>query len=521
MLHQGCKPTATKSNTDDPCNEPCSSTTTLLDSGKAFEDTNKCDLERLEEHVLFSEKDKVDNYYYPSMSYSALLSTRSPDRYGLYNLRSPNRPISSIGSPDFQYGSGNHSPVCSKVAVELLGSDNARYDTDMSQSDGDVGKDNSYQITSWENKWFDHAALVGRFMAEDLVTQDMLSTDCAMDAHNNRSNKECSDQSSRATPHKLTRLQNAQESTSHLPNKVVDKACLFCEPIDWTEIPATNVLDGQTQIMDSMEDLVEEHTNNNLTTVERDCIIDVTKVDLQNHDTSDIPKSASNAADSTTLDSTKECSDDGDKINDECTAANTSQIYRCTFNGCEAQFSKAPVRWYHYRSEHSTYRFECEYCKKKFIKKQHLDIHIRTHLKIKDYQCMHAGCGASFLTAQHLRNHNKIHTGEKPFECSECGKSFREKSTLKKHVLTHSHVKRYKCEDCDKWFAQSSSRTQHRKRFHNLEHYTNSSKVKDTTKSLAISDNSTNSTSASVNSKEMEIVEIVDFCEIDDCLKHS
>lgn len=75
------------------------------------------------------------------------------------------------------------------------------------------------------------------------------------------------------------------------------------------------------------------------------------------------------------------------------------------------------------------------------------------------YKCMYEECGKQFSRAWNLLNHARMHEGVKPYACQICHKSFTQKGNLKKHMMTHllpqiENRKRYKCEFCSKGYTE-------------------------------------------------------------------
>ena len=54
--------------------------------------------------------------------------------------------------------------------------------------------------------------------------------------------------------------------------------------------------------------------------------------------------------------------------------------------------------------------FNCTVCNKGFARKKVLDVHMRTHTDVRQYQC--GMCDKAFRQSAHLRAHERIHTGE-------------------------------------------------------------------------------------------------------------
>jgi len=50
-------------------------------------------------------------------------------------------------------------------------------------------------------------------------------------------------------------------------------------------------------------------------------------------------------------------------------------------------------------------RFSCDVCDKKFVRKCHYELHVRSHSNERPFKCMK--CSTTYKTSKHLRDHNK------------------------------------------------------------------------------------------------------------------
>ncbi|KAF1332467.1 hypothetical protein FI667_g3599, partial [Globisporangium splendens] len=79
--------------------------------------------------------------------------------------------------------------------------------------------------------------------------------------------------------------------------------------------------------------------------------------------------------------------------------------------------------------------------------------------RLRNFLCMHPGCGKSFTDNAHLRDHTFVHTGEKNLSCELCGKKFARLSTLHDHQRVHSGEKPYACtlSGCSKRYSSRAA----------------------------------------------------------------
>jgi len=85
-------------------------------------------------------------------------------------------------------------------------------------------------------------------------------------------------------------------------------------------------------------------------------------------------------------------------------------------------------------------------------------------MRMRNFLCMHPGCGKSFTDSAHLRDHTVVHTGEKKLSCPTCGKLFARASTLQEHIRVHTGEKPYVCgvPGCTKRYSSRAAMRFHR-----------------------------------------------------------
>ncbi|XP_020291302.1 zinc finger protein 418-like [Pseudomyrmex gracilis] len=110
--------------------------------------------------------------------------------------------------------------------------------------------------------------------------------------------------------------------------------------------------------------------------------------------------------------------------------------------------------------------YECDLCKQTFKIKQLLINHIKyKHGGKKRYKC--AQCGKRFNDTKSLYNHILLHIGRKPFACDYCDKKFQRKDSRDIHRRNvHTGERPFCCRLCDKSFFSYNDRARHRKIAH-------------------------------------------------------
>ncbi|XP_023209343.1 zinc finger protein 761-like [Centruroides sculpturatus] len=130
-------------------------------------------------------------------------------------------------------------------------------------------------------------------------------------------------------------------------------------------------------------------------------------------------------------------------------------------------------------------KLQCPFCREQFLDDDSLKAHERNfhpyfgallfsvlpkfQLEIKrskiimdrKHQCPE--CDKKYLRKQDLKIHMRSHTGERPFKCDLCEKTFSDKRNLAKHMLVHSDERPFKCnyEGCELSFKRKGHLKQH------------------------------------------------------------
>ncbi|CAG0880677.1 unnamed protein product [Darwinula stevensoni] len=116
----------------------------------------------------------------------------------------------------------------------------------------------------------------------------------------------------------------------------------------------------------------------------------------------------------------------------------------------------------------------CDFCGRKFCQPQKLKVHIkRMHSDmtevLREFQCKH--CLKLLGSRAALQRHMKeVHQRSLSIgvSCEQCGKTFQNKSNLKIHMLTHSGIKPFKCEapSCESGFTTKQCLQFHYRKSH-------------------------------------------------------
>ena len=106
-------------------------------------------------------------------------------------------------------------------------------------------------------------------------------------------------------------------------------------------------------------------------------------------------------------------------------------------------------------------KFECQVCNSSFLRRIHLNRHIKIHENKKSHKC--SLCNASFARKDNLTKHVKsVHENKRPFKCNICKASFTQSSNVKNHIASvHQNKRPFKCKICNFDFKQKAHLNRH------------------------------------------------------------
>ena len=116
-------------------------------------------------------------------------------------------------------------------------------------------------------------------------------------------------------------------------------------------------------------------------------------------------------------------------------------------------------------------RFKCELCPCSYKDRNGLTRHRRVkHLKKKEFPC--SKCSKVFKRKDHFDVHFRTHSGERPFACQLCPKRFTQKGHLQRHIRTHGRSQPqgadglFHCTVCDRGFTRAGNMRKHKEKQH-------------------------------------------------------
>ena len=89
--------------------------------------------------------------------------------------------------------------------------------------------------------------------------------------------------------------------------------------------------------------------------------------------------------------------------------------------------------------------YVCTVCNKRFMSRQGLKYHVKTHTADNVYSCHE--CKKCFSYKSGLNQHMNIHRSK--YKCTECGKCCRNNTVLAVHMRSHSGEKPFECTVCN------------------------------------------------------------------------
>lgn len=142
--------------------------------------------------------------------------------------------------------------------------------------------------------------------------------------------------------------------------------------------------------------------------------------------------------------------------------------YECS--ECGKKFRQGGSLKNHIASQHTLMinnpeLFICDHCQKAFPIKERLRLHLRIHTGYRPYSCTQ--CTKTFSRGGQLAQHMRTHTGSKPYVCKHCNASYTCSANLKLHINRHLDVRDYVCDICGKTFIRRDALKKHLNCFHN------------------------------------------------------
>ncbi|XP_074657185.1 uncharacterized protein LOC141910349 [Tubulanus polymorphus] len=140
--------------------------------------------------------------------------------------------------------------------------------------------------------------------------------------------------------------------------------------------------------------------------------------------------------------------------------------YACTT--CGKGFSSKQLVTRHSLIHTGVKPFECMVCKKRFQRKDHLRVHIRTRHGFELPQGYPVPT-TTWAQPQSCMFGSQTSSGSVVQYCSQCGKYFKNAYNLKRHLLIHSGVKPFECMVCQKRFARKDKLRCHVRHCHGFD----------------------------------------------------
>lgn len=131
--------------------------------------------------------------------------------------------------------------------------------------------------------------------------------------------------------------------------------------------------------------------------------------------------------------------------------------FKCTVPGCHWKFVFKNELTYHLRSHSQEKPYLCDICGYAASTKIRLQRHNITHTGERKYHCEY--CTYKAGNSTHLHRHMRIHIGSKPYKCPYCEYSCNTHENIRKHISKtkkHEGLKIYPCKLCK--FGTNSSK---------------------------------------------------------------